>query len=1121
MLWWKNANYKWLIIGFLALQGTLLKAQRSSVLSTGQWLKIGITTSGVYKIDAALLRKMGLNTSNLDPRKLQLYGNGGKMLPQKNATPRPTDLIQNAVWVDGEEDGKFDEADALYFYAEGTTTILYDSVGKVLSHQLNHYTDTNYYFLTIGSQNGLRIQEVKNTIAPNAKTITEFDDYWFHENESTNLLHSGRSWFGEYLGGSSALTLSPTISGIVANSKARLRLRGIAAAQVTTKLIPSINSQTVGEQSFGTVTNLQYDIKAVVSEKDYSFTATTSPVNLSIAFDKNGQTSADAYLDFAALQVKRTLQSPEEQQIFRFLPEATSSVEYQVKNATTSFRFWNITNPLLPKATESRRNSDATISVFSTDGSSSRTYIGFVPSAIKAPESVSLLANQNLQQSAVPDLLIVTSKEMERQAYLLADLRQQEGLDVLVVQQDQIFNEFSSGKPDVSAIRDFARYLYQLEQGKLKYLLLFGDASYDYKNLRAAQSANIPMILTYESYESLNPVYTYSSDDYFGFLDDSEGEWLETTSGDHTLNIGVGRLPVKTVDEAQLLVEKLVHYSSSKSTIGNWRNKVTFVADDGDDNIHQQHADILASQIEPAILPSRLFLDAYPQTTTSEGQKSPLVNTAIRKSIEEGSLILNYTGHGGISGWAEEQVLTLSDMLSVRGYNSMPLLLTATCEFGRYDNPSLVSGAEIMVLSPKGAAIGALTTTRPVYSSTNFAINQAFYAAFLSEGPSSRLGDLMRLTKNSSLKGSLNRNFVLLGDPSMRLARPINSVQWELQPDTLRALQKVVLKGMISANGQSLASDFNGQAQISVFDKPLEFKTLGNQSSVQTFQEYRNKLFEGIVTVTNGKFSAEFIVPRDIDYRIGTGRVSIYALSSDSLSEASGQLDVTIGGSLNTPLNDSAPTLKAYLNNTDFKDGDAVTPSPVLVVDIFSENGINLSQTGLGHGLSAQLNDTITYDLSSYFVNSKDDYKNGKVRFPIEQLPLGNYSIKIKAWDTHTNSAETTFRFRVVEDDGIKFIESATYPNPFKDELSFEIVHNRENEDIELELKIVNVIGHTLLSSKKMYYNSSAKLRETLSSNDLKKFTPTGISIYLYELAIRSTKDGSRQRKTGKIIHIP
>jgi hypothetical protein len=1119
MLWWKNADLKWLAIGFLILQGTLTKAQPGSVLSTGQWLKIGIKTSGVYKIDAALLRKMGWNTTTLDPRKLKLYGNGGALLPQANSAPRPTDLIQNPVWIDGEQDGKWDEKDALYFYAEGPTTIQTDSTKQLLSHQTHFYSNSNYYFLTIGSQNGLRIQEEPFVVDADATVISEFDDYWYHENETTNLLQSGRSWWGEYLGGASALSIPLPITAPVPNSQARLRLRAIASAQVVTKLIPAINGQIIGEQSFGTVTTAQYDTKAVVSEKDYHFTI-GSPTTLTIAFDKNGQNSAGAYLDFAAIQTKRSLQAPSDQQIFHFLPGASSSVEYRIKNTPPTFRLWNITNPLTVKASGFRRNADGIASIVAHDGLNYRCYIGFLPSTTKTPEWVSVLPNQNLRQSVTPDLLIVTSAELERQAYLLANFRQQEGLDVLVVTQEQIFNEFSSGKTDVSALRDFVRYLYQSDQSKLKYLLLFGDATYDYKNLRESTAGTLPTVSTYESIESLNPVYTYSSDDYFGFLDEEEGEWQESPSGDHILDIGVGRLPVKSAEEAQIVVEKLIHYTSS-STRGSWLNRVSFVADDGDDNIHQQHADILASQIESATLPARLFLDAFPQTTTPEGQKVPLLNSAIRKSIEEGSLILNYTGHGGISGWAEEQVLTLSDMFSVRGYNTMPLLITATCEFGRYDNPSLVSGAELMVLSPKGAAIGALTTTRPVYSSTNFALNQAFYSAFLEKGPSVRLGDLMLLTKNSSLKGSLNRNFVLLGDPSMRLARPLHTVRWEMQPDTLRSLKKVTLTGLITTEGGLPVSNFNGTAQISVLDKPLEFKTLGNQSESQTFQEYRNKLFEGVVTVSNGRFSVEFVVPRDIDYRIGAGRVSIYALSSDSLSEAAGQLAVTIGGSLNTPLNNNAPTLSAYLNDTNFKDGDGVSPDAVLWVDIRSENGINLSQTGLGHGLTAYLNDTISYDLSPYYVTNKDDYQSGKIRFQLEHLPLGDYVMRIKAWDTHTNSAETTFRFRVQKQEGIKFLESTIYPNPFRDELSFEMVHSRENDDLEMELKIVDVTGLTLLTSKKTYYNSSSKLRESLSSDDLRKFPQTSPAIYLYEVVIRSTRDGSTQRKTGKIIHVP
>ena len=1129
MLWWKNTSYQIALLFFwiVTVHGSIVNAQSTSVLNSGQWIKIEITETGIYKINADWIRKAGIDPSTFDPRNLQLYGNGPTLLPQAISSPRPVDLIQNAVWVEGEEDGKLDPSDALYFYAEGPNTIQYDSSNRSLTHQIHYYSAANYYFLTVGSQPGLRVQEKPQT-SDNAYLIDQYDDYWFYENQTFNLLHSGREWWGEYLGLTPSLTVPFSLPDVVPDSKAILRLRGIASAQVATKLIGSVNGHIIGEQNFTTVPTGTYDVKAVISKKDYSFTYTagaTSATSVTVTFDKNGQSSASAYLDYLALQVKRYLKYGDQTQIFRFVPGAVKQVKYRLQTTSRALHVWDISRPAIPGKVALQTGTESDVFFSNNDGDVFRSYLAFSPSAAKNPGLSYRISNQTIRSSPVPDLLIITAPSLLEKASQLANLRrQQDNLDVEVVTTDQIYNEFSSGKADVTAIRDFVRHLYRSQSGKLKYLLLFGDATYDYKNhLELTFPAGHAFVPTYESIESLDPVASYSSDDYFGFLEDHEGQWAETNTGNHTLDIGIGRIPVKNPGEAQIFIDKLTHYATSPATRRNWRNRIMFVADDGDFNLHQQHADALATMVEPQLLPTRLFIDAFPQTTTDEGQKSPQVQANLRKGIEEGTLILNYTGHGGVSGWAEEQILTLKDMLSLRGYNNLPLLITATCEFGRYDNPSIVSGAELLALSPKGASIGSLTTTRPVYASNNFTLNKAFYSALLQQGASARLGDLMVYTKNNSLDGSRNRNFVLLGDPSMRLARAEYQIKWDVAPDTLRALQKVTLRGKIAdgVNGSDL-STFNGHAQVSVFDKRVSFRTLGgSENTSETYQEIKNKLFEGTVSVTGGKFKIEFIVPRDIDYRIGEGRISIYALSSDSLSDAAGQLPIQVGGSLNTPLNTTSPVIKAYLNTNSFRDGDEVTPTPVLWVDIFAENGINLSTSGLNHSLTAQLNDTISYDLSPYFTSLEDDFKKGVIRFPFEELPTGNYVIKIKVWDTHTNSAETTFRFKVGKEQGVQLISSVIFPNPFKDELSFEIAHNRENEDIEIDFRIITLSGQTVFNFQKMYFNSSSKISETVPVNAVNTIQSSGIHLYLYELSIRSSKDGSSHRKTGKIIHKP
>ena len=1095
--------------------------QQSSVLSSGRWFKIAVTKTGVYKIDANLLKAMDVNASDIDPAKIQIFGNGGSMLPQKNVTNRTKDLRENAVWVKGGDDGRFDADDAVFFYAEGPDVISYDSAQAALGHRINIYTDSSFYFLRIGSDNGLRIKSMAGLSGVNGKPVSEFTDYWYHEQESVNLLRSGREWLGEYVAGSAAFTVQADLSGVIPLSPVRFTGSAVGAAQVSTRFNWQLNGQAVGTSTIGTVGTNTYDIKGQRSDVVFNITAGSqlpAIFTAGLQYDRNGQNSAQVYLNYFGIQLQRELRAYDQQQIYYFLPDVQKTVTYQIKNAGSDFIFWNITDINNPASV----SSPATATF--DDGLKMRRYIGFTPSQAHTLASWKSIENQNLSAGTVPDLLIVTPALWESEARRLAAFREEnDGLDVLVVTTAQVYNEYASGKPDLTAIRDFAKELFKREPGKLKYLLLFGDATFDYKNNLRSQSRSEQnnWLPVYESRESLNPVYTYSSDDYYGFMDDDEGDWPESASGDHTMDIGVGRLPVKSVQEARIVVDKLIRYSASSKSVGSWRNTVSFVADDGDGNVHQRHADQLAQLSNKDFLPTRIFLDAFPQTTTSQGQKVPAVNAAIRKSINNGTLILNYTGHGGTSGWAEEQVLTVADMLSLRGLDNLPLLLTATCDFGRYDDPGLVSGAELMVLSPKGGAVGAVSTTRPVYSSTNFTLNKAFYEALSRAGAKTRLGDIFRDTKNNGLVGALNRNFALLGDPSMRLAKPEKSIRYVRQPDTLRALQRVKLEFEIYDKETGIREEnFTGKAKISIFDKQSVFKTLGNEGDAENYSEFRSKLFDGYVTVTNGRLICEFVMPKDIDYRTGTGRISIYGVNSDSLSDAGAQLNVLIGGSVALSEDKTPPEIVTFLNNPEFRSGDVVNGSPVLYVKVRDENGINLSQAGIGHGITMTLNDTLVIVLNDYYTADINTYKSGLITYPFEDLPAGNYTIRIKVWDTYTNFSESAFGFQVSPAGGIRITDYKVFPNPFDRELSFELNHDRANEDVEVTFRILLSNGSQLDAFNWQYYNSEAVIRELVTSTRVGPLLLPGIS-YIYSIEIRSMKDNSTDKRSGRIIRSP
>ncbi|GGC07069.1 peptidase C25 [Dyadobacter sediminis] len=1113
---------------FGLLSGYTSSAQQSSVLSSGNWYKLAVNQTGVCKLDADFLRELGIDPVSVIPDQIRIYGSKGGMLPQKNGPAFSGNLKESAIWVQGEIDGKFDNNDAVYFYAEGPDEITFDSLKEEFQHRKNCYTDTSYYFLNVGQAAGRRIKTAENTAGISGKTVSQFEDYWFHETDISNLLKSGREWWGEYLS-SGPLNIEADIPGIVPGSEIRLRTSAIGSAQVATRFLWQINGKQIGENTIGTVSTNTYDIKGRRSEATYILNADASlqnPVAIGISYDKNGQSTAQAYLNYVALHAKRTLRSYNNQQIYRFLPENSDTITYRFQDVASGWNLWNITDPASPEIMAENTAANAFLTITARNGKNTRQLLGFRFDQAFTPISWQFINNQNIISYPTPDLLIVTPAAWESEAKRLAEFRKvNDGLEAVVVTTEQIYNEFASGKPDVSAIRNYARALYRKKPGKLKYLLLFGDATFDYKNLlnNQTQSQRNNWVPVYESDESLNPVYTFSSDDYFGFMEDGEGEWAESTAGDHTVDISIGRLPVKSFSEAQTVVNKLMHYNSAESNSGNWKNTIRFVADDGDGNIHQSHADQLARLVQNDFLSSRLFLDAFPQVTTGEGQKAAQINNAIRKSIDEGTLILNYTGHGGVSGWAEEQVLTLADMQSVRGMNNMPLLFTATCDFGRFDDPGIVSGAELMVLSPRGAAIGAISTTRPVYSSTNFTLSKAFYESLIKSGPDARTGDIFLETKNKALAGSLNRNFTLLADPSMQLAKARKQIRWTLQPDTLRALQKVSLQGEIynPANGFT-DKFFNGIARIEIYDKQSAFKTLGNEGNPESYAEFRTRLFSGSVKVVNGKFTCDFTMPKDIDYRTGTGRANIYAYQTgNALSDAAAQLNVIVGGSVQTAPDRTPPKLAAYLDRENFKPGDTVDPSSVLYVKVSDENGINISDAGIGHGITLTINDTLTVTLNDYFTADLDDYRSGTIRYPLENMPAGKYVIRLKVWDTYNNLSEIAFDFQVGVPSGVQFNALTIYPNPFHENFSFELIHNRVNEDVEIIFSIFLNNGQRLSTFLRQYYNSDSMLKETLNPLDLGgNRIPYNVPL-LYQMQIRSLKDNSSDQRSGKLIRYP
>ncbi|MFT4032316.1 MAG: type IX secretion system sortase PorU [Siphonobacter sp.] len=1076
---------------------------QSSVLAEGSWIKIGVLQDGIYKIDATLLTKSGWNVNTINPQTIRLYGNGGAPLPQSNAAVRIQDLQENAITVTGSDDGSFDASDLILFYGKSPHEIKLDTTAGTFSHQVNPYCDTTYYFLTYGNGTGKRISSSETTISNS--TITTYEDYIFHESDEVNKVSSGREWYGEPFYVTTERTISLAIPGIQVSKPLLFTSATLAYASVNTTFTIKLNDQLIGTQTVGATTYSTYDYKGINAYNQYQTTLAVAPTDgamkITLTYDRNGDNAAEGQLNYLGLQATRSLAWQGNTFRFRSLAsQALSSATLNISNIPSGLQVWDVSDP--PVIRQESLNSDGTFS-FIPNGKV-HEFIAFTSSTILSPAYSKAIANQDLHAASTPNLLIITPPAFRTDALRLATFRQQhDHLSVLVATTQEVYNEFSSGQPDPTAIRDFTKYLYDKQPGTLAYLLLLGDATYDYRNIMKG-NINDCYVPVYESRESLHPIYSYSSDDYFGFLKTNEGEWPEDDSGDYTLSIGIGRLPVKSATEASEMVDKLIHYADS-STKGNWQSKITFVADDGDSGIHMQDAESLNSTLkteQPAFLAEKLYLDTYPQPS----QASPLANKALNLAMKDGRLILTFAGHGGVSGWTQEQILQLSDILGWRNYDNMPLLLTATCAFGRYDDPGTVSGAELALLNTRGGSIGLLTTTRPVFSSTNLLLSLAFmkYVFEPINGQMPRLGDVFRKTKNASLAGRVNRNFTLLGDPSMQLNYPQDTLLLTAS-DTLKAGEQITITGISSTS-------FDGTAWLEVYDQDSTYQTLGDENTAFSYQDHKSLLYKGTVTVQSGTFSSSFVVPISIHSGSGKAFIRAYALSSDASYDALGTLSPQVGGKTSTPVADNqSPTVQVYLNNEGFHSGDATNSNPTLLVSLSDDNGISLTEQ---QPITATLNDTLIINLNTYY--QTDNGHNGTISYDLQALPSGPHTLTLQAFDVFGKSVSETIQFSVSPNTKNLLENVKAMPNPFQSWVRFSFDHEFEGEDTDINIYLYDLSGHLCHQQAIQSYATPSPYEDIIFEH-----VDIAPGMYIYRIFVRSTTQNRTLTGSGKLIRIP
>ncbi|MFT4523976.1 MAG: hypothetical protein ACI85F_000117 [Bacteroidia bacterium] len=1130
----------------------------SSKLAGGSWYKISVAEDGIYNITYSDLEALGMDPSSIDPRKISLYGNGGGMVPIINGEERLDDLQENAIIVTGESDGDFDSDDKIVFYGQGPHRWTEaDSNSCMAFHHIKHlYSEKTFYFLKVGSGNGKRVQNQVNADTPHNTVATSFDDYGFFESDEHNLLKSGREWYGQVLDITTSQSLSFGFVNRITAEPIKLRTRVVSRSIGTPSSFQfNVNGGNEFTVTPGSVTGEYYQKFAETVISCQEIITGSSSVSIDLEFNK-AVSNAQGWLDHVEVNVRRNLTYSGSEVLFRDSRSVGvgNITEFRLANTSSSVLLWDVTDPTNVKRQVVEQN--GSIQTFALSTESVRQFASFNGAGYRSVELEGGVENQNLHGLSQANMIIVAHPDFVTEADRLADFHrnsEKRSLSVHVVSPEEIYNEFSSGAQDICAIRDFMRMFYERAgsnpSNMARYLLLFGDASYDYKDVLDGNTNFVP---TFESYESMLPTRSYASDDYFGMLDPSEGHW--TASSADALDIGVGRFPVRTLEDATGVVDKILRYeevNAAGSSIGgqeecingvgsavvapDWRNRVVMIADDEDGNMHFNQADELADTIQsryPEYNLTKIYLDAYVQVSTPGGQRYPEVQVDLNNNIEKGALIVNYTGHGGELGWTHERVLGISDINAWSNASNLPAFVTATCEFSRYDDPSRVSAGELVLLNPNGGGIALFTTSRLVYSAPNFNLNMKFYQNLFNEQlwGDPTMGDVIRMTKVAAGSDVNNRNFSLLGDPAQRLAYPehdvstltVNGLSVTTTIDTLSALELVSVSGkLVNSETGANMTNFNGVIYPTVFDKETTATTLGNDPSSYPapFKVRKSLVFRGKASVTDGSFQFQFVVPRDIAYNFDFGRFSYYA--ENETTNANGYShDFIIGGSSSDVVLDGVgPDVQLYMNDEQFAYGGTTDENPLLLAVVVDSNGINTVGNGIGHDLTAVLDENSgnTINLNDFYQSDMDSYQSGRISYPFSELSEGVHSLKVKVWDVHNNSSEAFTEFVVSESANLALNHVLNYPNPFTTRTSFYFEHNQACNDLAVQVQVFTVSGKLVKTINETVHNDGFH-GDPIDWNGLDDYgQKIGKGVYVYNLKV-STPDGQVAEQLEKLV---
>ncbi|MGY0426198.1 MAG: type IX secretion system sortase PorU, partial [Polaribacter sp.] len=976
-------------------------------------------------------------------------------------------------------------------------------------------------------------------------TITTYDDFTFYEKEELNLFSIGTQWFFKNdFNVNNTQKFTIPFPKAVTNENISVRVRGVSVSVVSSLMKVNVNGEELYTINYGAL-HRDGDVEALPSERTGILNNSSDAITVEISYDNGGNPSAKAYLDFIEIVGKKQLVAENNQFSFRSFQQAkaTGVVEYQIKNASNVFQIWDVSNTIAPKNI-TNENAGTDFSFKADAGLDSKgnlkEYIVlnktdfYIPKIIKDGK----IANQNLHALKDINYLVITTSELADQAQRLADYHQKNSnLTTKVVLLDKIYNEFASGSKDITGIRDFIKHLYLTNSSaakKLKYVCFFGDASYDYKDRITANNNIVP---AKESFQSFNLATSFVTDDFFVMLEPNEGDLDNfSVSKTQTIDVVSSRIPVSDVTQAKDVVDKILSYYNKKA-IGDWRNTITLLADDIDETgeeVIEQGVEKIADSIKknkPIFNIHKIYADAYLQENSSGGERYPAVSKVITNAIEKGTLLFDYFGHGGEDGFASERFLEKPQIQDFNNPNTLPLLVTVTCVFSRFDNPNRITAGELMFWNKNGGAASMITTTREVYIYAGQSFNEDLMKVLLAfNNEDLTIAEALMQTKNKFFNPQ--KFFIYsFGDPAMKLAVPkpdvritkMNGKDISQPLDTLKALSKVSFEGVVvNGNSNTILTNFNGSLATTVFDKSIDKTTLGNNrfGINMIFDTQDSKLFRGKSTVKNGTFKFDFIVPKDVKVAFGKGKLSFYAENGET-DKAGFNFDVIVGGiNNNAPEDTVGPEIALFMNDESFMDGGNTNVSPNLIATFSDVSGINTSITAIDHDIIGILDDDATNPivLNDFYQTELNDFTKGKVNYKLRNLKVGSHTLKIKAWDTYNNSSEATLNFVVVSDTVLNLENVLNYPNPFVNYTEFWFTHNKPNEPLEVQVQIFTVSGK-LIKTINQTVETTGNLSRNISWNGLDDFgNKIGKGVYIYKLKVKSTESNLVSEKYEKLV---